>query len=74
MKIFTKSLLFEVVGDILSSIEIYDPRYSTWEQYAHLESPRSGVKAVVLEGRIYVLGGYNGTRNKNFHIFQVGLQ
>ena len=45
----------------MASIEVYDPAVGTWEIYAGLTVPRSGVKACVLADKIYVLGGFDGS-------------
>ena len=45
----------------MASIEVYSPAIGTWEIFDGLTVPRSGVKACVLGGKIYVLGGFDGT-------------
>ena len=41
----------------LSENEEYDPRTDTWAKKAHLPTPRSGIAAATVKGRIYVFGG-----------------
>ena len=41
-------------------MEVYEPGSSSWSQLTNLTTRRSGVSAVVLAGRIYVLGGFDG--------------
>ena len=36
---------------------MYDPVKNTWQFRAALKTPRSGACAVVMEGKIYVMGG-----------------
>ena len=40
-------------------VHVYDTNTKTWSQTAPLPAPRGGHAAVVLEGRIHVLGGGN---------------
>ena len=45
-----------------------------WEIIGSLQSPRSGIKAVVVDDKIFVLGGFNGTdRLKSVECFSPGL-
>ena len=44
----------------LASIECYDPESGVWEIVGSLRTARSGIQAVVLEDKIFVLGGFNG--------------
>jgi len=60
--------------EVLASIEVYDPSKGFWKIYSHLPDPRSGVRAVVLGDRIYILGGFNGTgRLRTVACFTPGL-
>lgn len=38
--------------------EVYDPAADTWTAFAALPVPHVGAASVVLEGKIYILGGY----------------
>lgn len=54
---------------------MYDTVLRTWEIYTSLSTPRSGVRVINLEDRIYVLGGYDNTeRLKSVECFSVGPQ
>ncbi|KAF3833975.1 hypothetical protein F7725_025179 [Dissostichus mawsoni] len=44
----------------LRSAEAYDPRRNTWHELSSMLSPRSNFGIEVLEGRIFVVGGFNG--------------
>jgi len=44
----------------LSSVEEYDPGSGSWSQLTSLSTRRSGVSAVALGDKIYVLGGFDG--------------
>ncbi len=41
----------------LNSVEIYDPQEDRWREGSPMPTTRSGVAAVVLEGKIWVMGG-----------------
>ncbi len=43
----------------LSTVEIYDPQTNTWQRGADMPTPRTNAKAAVVNGTIYVFGGYN---------------
>ena len=43
----------------LSSVERYDAATNAWEAVAPMESARSASGVAVLEGKLYVAGGYN---------------
>lgn len=45
----------------LSSIDRYDIKNDKWETIAKLSSPRSSNVAVTIEGKVYLLGGWNST-------------
>uniref|UniRef100_A0A674MYQ4 Si:ch211-63p21.8 n=1 Tax=Takifugu rubripes TaxID=31033 RepID=A0A674MYQ4_TAKRU len=40
--------------------EVYDPGANAWTMVASLPVPHVGAASAVLEGKIYILGGYNG--------------
>jgi hypothetical protein len=37
--------------------EVYDPRTNTWESRAAMRTPRHGIGAAVVNGRVFVPGG-----------------
>ncbi len=39
----------------------YDPRMDAWKQKRSMPTPRHGLAAVALKGKVYVLGGSNGS-------------
>ena len=48
----------------LSTVEVYDPQTNSWEQAADMPTPRASTEAAVINGTIYVCGGYNGADNR----------
>ncbi len=48
-------------GTVFSTVEAYNPRSNRWSRLASLQSPRYRFAAVVYHGRIYALGGSNGS-------------
>ncbi|XP_067003129.1 kelch-like protein diablo isoform X3 [Anabrus simplex] len=53
-------------GDGIELVERYDPRTNTWMNLAPMLIPRSGSAACVLDGYIYVVGGWHAsTENTN---------
>ena len=43
----------------LSTVEVYDPQTNTWQRGADMPTPRTNAKAAVVNGTIYVFGGYH---------------
>ena len=43
----------------LSTVEIYDTQTNAWQRGADIPTPRTNAKAAVVDGTIYVFGGYN---------------
>ena len=48
----------------LSTVEVYDPKTNSWEQVADMPTSRTKAKTAVVNGTIYVCGGYNGADNR----------
>lgn len=48
----------------LSTVDEYDPQTNRWRRRADMPTPRHGMKAAVVDGMIYVFGGYNAKDNK----------
>ena len=48
----------------LSTVEVYDPKTNSWEQVADMPTPRASTETAVINGTIYVCGGYNGADNR----------
>jgi len=48
--------------EILSSCEYFDPRVGKWEILPSMHVGRLGCSVNVVQGKIYALGGYDGTR------------
>ena len=42
---------------VITEVDVYDPSTTLWSQAAPLPTPRSALGAVVLGGKIYVIGG-----------------
>ena len=49
----------------VTTVERYDPAVDQWVEMASLLSVRVGCAAAVLDGYIYVTGGYDGTKCLN---------
>ena len=45
-------------GDILSSVERYDPALDAWEEVAPMASAREAHTMAVLDGKLYAVGGF----------------
>lgn len=48
----------------LSIVEVYDPQTNTWQRIADMPTLRTGAKAAVVNGIIYVFGGYSAKDQK----------
>ncbi|XP_043836288.1 kelch-like protein 33 [Dromiciops gliroides] len=48
-------------GDALDSVEAYDPKLDVWRTAPSLPTPCFAHAASVLDGQVYVSGGYTGT-------------
>jgi kelch-like protein 18 len=48
-------------GDSLSTVEAYDPVAGRWSQAEPMSMLRSRVGVAVMRGKLYAIGGYNGT-------------
>ena len=48
----------------LSTVEVYDTQKNTWRQRADMPTPRESAQAAVVDGIIYVFGGYSAKDNK----------
>ncbi len=44
----------------ISTVEVYDTQINTWQRVADMPTPRHGAKAAVVNGTIFVFGGWNG--------------
>ena len=44
----------------ISTIEVYDTQTNTWQRVADMPTPRHGAKAAVVNGTIFIFGGWNG--------------
>jgi kelch-like protein 17 (actinfilin)/kelch-like protein 20 len=47
-------------SDALSSVERYDPAKNAWEAAEPMSMARSAPAAAVSDGKLYVMGGYDG--------------
>jgi hypothetical protein len=43
------------------STQAYDPQHDTWETRPRMPTPRHAAAVVAVEGKVYVIGGSNGT-------------
>src|SRR5437867_4218561 len=48
------------VQAVTPAVQIYDPRTDTWSMGAPIPTPRLRAGTAVHDGKIYVIGGYNG--------------
>jgi len=57
----------------MSLVEMYDPETNTWQRLANMLTVRAGAETAVVDGKIYVIGGYAGKDNqgKNFKFLKV---
>lgn len=47
-------------GDSVSTVEMYDPKTSTWTMSQNMSMLRSRVGVAVMNSKLYAIGGYNG--------------
>ena len=57
----------------LSLVEVYDPGTNSWKRVADMPTSRAGARTAVVDGKIYVIGGYSGidNRGENFNTLKV---
>lgn len=48
-------------GGCLSSVEYYDPATNAWKTVAPMISKRAGARAGVVNGHLYIVGGFDGS-------------
>lgn len=53
-------MTFFVLGDSLSTVEVYNPLTERWELAEAMSILRSRVGVAVLNNKLYAFGGYNG--------------
>ena len=61
-------------GPFLSSIEVYDPKRNNWREIGAMPTAKAGHTASVINGKIYVMGGYfrnQGQQAKSFKTIEV---
>jgi N-acetylneuraminic acid mutarotase len=56
-----------ITNSPLDQVLVYDIAAKTWSNAAPLPEPRGGHAAVVLDGKIHVMGGGNSQRTLEFH-------
>lgn len=61
-------------GDPISDIERFDIRTGHSEPFARLQVARRDHRALVIDGKIYVIGGYNGTPPFNDPPFESSME
>lgn len=49
-------------GGSLRIVEEYDPATDTWTKKTDMPTPRSSIATAVVNGKIYVIGGWDGGR------------
>ncbi|MDE0427067.1 MAG: sigma-70 family RNA polymerase sigma factor [Candidatus Poribacteria bacterium] len=57
----------------LSTVEVYDPKTNIWQRGTDMPTPRAGARTAVVNGTIYVFGGYSGidNRGENFKFLDI---
>ena len=57
----------------LSTVEVYDPKINNWQKVADMPTPRADARTAVVNGTIYVFGGYSGidNRGENFKFLDI---
>ena len=57
----------------LSTVEVYDPKMNSWQKIADMPTPRADAGTAVVDGTIYVFGGYSGidNRGENFNFLDI---
>ena len=57
----------------LSTVEVYDPKINNWQRVADMPTPRADARTAVVNGTIYVFGGYSGidNRGENFKFLDI---
>ena len=61
-------------GPFLSSIEVYDPKKNNWTEVGDMPTAKSGHTASVINGKIYVMGGYfrsQGQQTTDFSAIEI---
>ena len=48
----------------LSTVEVYDPKTNSWDRVADMPTHRTSAGSAVVNGIVYVFGGYNGIDNR----------
>ncbi|NJL04039.1 MAG: LuxR family transcriptional regulator [Chloroflexaceae bacterium] len=48
-------------GSVSDVLEIFDPAQNTWSTAARMPAPRSGYGLVAFEGKLYLIGGWDGS-------------
>lgn len=50
----------DTAGGVVGDVEVYDPAADVWQKRAAKPTAASNVQAAILDGQIYVPGGYDG--------------
>jgi N-acetylneuraminic acid mutarotase len=53
----------------LPTVEAYDPTTDQWTTKADLPTPRHGLATSVVEGKIYTIGGFDGTNHATVEMY-----
>ena len=49
------------MGALKTALEVYDPATDTWSTKANMPTSREGLAAAAIDGKLYVVGGWNDT-------------
>ena len=60
-------------GPYLSSVEVFNPKTNQWQERTEMSTPKSEHTASVIDGKIYVMGGYfeEGEEYKNLSTIEI---
>lgn len=59
---------------VISTVEEYDTQTNTWQRVADMPTPRHDAKAAVVNGTIFVFGGWNGPQDHALRKYPVNVE
>ena len=58
----------------IPTVEVYDTQTNTWQRVADMPTPRHDAKAAVVNGTIFVFGGWNAKENHALRKYPVSVE